>query len=363
MKHTSSAWTLALLFAALVLYASLYPFAGWRLQAGLSWHWLLAPWPRYWTAFDVWANFLGYVPLGFLLAVAMVRTGWGPWSWPMAVLLPAVFSLSIETLQTLLPTRVPSNLDLVLNSAGGLVGATLAWALERMGFVRRWARWRADWFEADAHGGLVLLALWFPALLYPAPIPFGLGQVWERLEAVLQTWFEGTPFVQWVPAASAPLIPLSPLAESLGVMLCLLAPLMLGYSQIRTVSRRLWLVPLLLLLASLVEGFSYALTYGPQQAWTWINPAVLLGSGLALLVGLALLALPRRLCLVLMLMSLAVSLTLLNRVPETPYFAQSLEIWEQGRFIRFHGLSQWLGWLWPWAALLFGLLTLGRSRH
>jgi hypothetical protein len=56
-----------------------------------------------------------------------------------------------------------------------------------------------------------------------------------------------------------------------------------------------------------------------------------------------------------MLLSLAVSLTLLNRVPETPYFAQSLEVWEQGRFIRFHGLSQWLGWLWPWMALLFGL--------
>ena len=38
----------------------------------------------------------------------------------------------------------------------------------------------------------------------------------------------------------------------------------------------------------------------------------------------------------------------------------TLEVWEQGRFIRFHGLSQWLGWLWPFAAILFGLRTLAR---
>ena len=62
-----------------------------------------------------------------------------------------------------------------------------------------------------------------------------------------------------------------------------------------------------------------------------------------------------------MLLALAVSLTLLNRTSASPYFAQSLEVWEQGRFIRFHGLSQWLGWLWPFAALWLGGHALARS--
>jgi len=361
MKNRSSAWILALLFAVLVLYASLYPFSGWRSQGGLSWSWLLAPWPRYWTAFDVWANLLGYVPLGFLLATAMLRTGWGGWSWPLAVLLPALLSLGIETAQTLLPVRVPSNLDLALNGAGGVLGASLAWLLDRLGLMRRWSQWRADWFEADAYGGPVLLGLWFPALLYPAPIPFGLGQVWERVESGLQAWVSGTPFAQWLPAVTLPDRALGPLAETLCVMLCLLAPLLLGFSQLRSAKRRLLLVPALLVVAAAVEGISYALTYGPLLAWAWVNPQVLLGCGLALLVSMALVVLPRRLCLVLMMLSLAVSLTLLNRVPETPYFAQSLEVWEQGRFIRFHGLSQWLGWLWPWVAMLFGLVTVARA--
>ena len=77
--------------------------------------------------------------------------------------------------------------------------------------------------------------------------------------------------------------------------------------------------------------------------------------------GLLMLGLSRRLCTVVMLLTLAVSLTLLNLAPDSPYFAQSLEVWEQGRFIRFHGVSQWLGWLWPFAALIFGMRLVART--
>jgi 2',3'-cyclic-nucleotide 2'-phosphodiesterase (5'-nucleotidase family) len=41
------------------------------------------------------------------------------------------------------------------------------------------------------------------------------------------------------------------------------------------------------------------------------------------------------------------------QAPADPYFAASLHGWEQGRFIRFHGLAQWIGWCWPYAATLW----------
>jgi hypothetical protein len=50
-----------------------------------------------------------------------------------------------------------------------------------------------------------------------------------------------------------------------------------------------------------------------------------------------------------------VYLSLLNQAPTSPYFAQTLAAWEQGRFIRFNGIAQWLGWLWPYAALVYVL--------
>jgi hypothetical protein len=60
------------------------------------------------------------------------------------------------------------------------------------------------------------------------------------------------------------------------------------------------------------------------------------------------------------LLALAVQLTLLNQAPDSPYLSQTLQIWEQGRFIRFNGLAQWLGWLWPFAATAYVLLRLSR---
>jgi hypothetical protein len=41
----------------------------------------------------------------------------------------------------------------------------------------------------------------------------------------------------------------------------------------------------------------------------------------------------------------------MSQASEDVYFAQSLQAWEQGRFIRFHGAAQWVGWLWPYAAM------------
>jgi len=40
------------------------------------------------------------------------------------------------------------------------------------------------------------------------------------------------------------------------------------------------------------------------------------------------------------------------QAPLDAYRAASLQAWEQGRFIRFHGAAQWVGWLWPYAALV-----------
>ena len=54
--------------------------------------------------------------------------------------------------------------------------------------------------------------------------------------------------------------------------------------------------------------------------------------------------------------TLSVNVALVAQAPSDPYYAESLQQWEQGRFIHFHGLAQWVGWLWPFAAgaTLFG---------
>jgi hypothetical protein len=103
---------------------------------------------------------------------------------------------------------------------------------------------------------------------------------------------------------------------------------------------------------------SAALSYGPQHAWAWADAPVQAGVAGAAVLAVVLLAIPRRAAAALTLLGLAVQLVLLNQAPADPYFAQTLQTWEQGRFIRFHGVVQWLGWLWPYAALLVVLMRL-----
>lgn len=359
--HKTSAWPLAWVYAALIVFASLFPFIGWRDQGISPWVFLSAPLPPpYWTGFDVATNMVGYAPLGFLLALALLRTGRGLAAVPLALLAGAGLSLLLEFLQIYLPQRVPSNLDLVLNTVGTLAGALSAALLERLGAIDRWSRFRDRWFAPDARGALVLMALWPWALLFPAAEPFGLGQVFERLEAALAELLSGTPFLDWLPVRAEPLQPLSPVAELLCVALGLLVPCLLAYSMVRHLGRRVLLVLAIIVGGVGATALSAALSYGPAHAWAWLDMPARVGIWVGLVLAALLLALPQRASAVLLLVVLTLHLGLLNDAPASAYFAQTLLTWEQGRFIRFYGLGQWLGWLWPYATLVYVLLRASR---
>ena len=354
---------LALALVCLVVYASLYPFSGWRNQGISPFGFLGAPLPKYWTGFDVGVNLLGYAPLGFLLALSGLRSRRVAWAVSVAVLTASLLSLAMETLQAFLPSRVPSNVDLALNTLGAWLGGCCALALERSGLVERWGRVRKRWFSRDARNVLVLLLLWPPALLFPAAVPMGLGQVFERLESAAADALADSPFLQWLPVRDVELQPLVPLAELVCVALGGLIPCLMGYCVIRALRQRAVFAAAALATGLGASALSAALSYGPEHAWAWFDVPVRAGVGLAALLAALLLALPRRVAAALALLALVTHLSLLNQAPAGPYFAQTLQIWEQGRFIEFYGLVQWLGWLWPYAALGCLVARLSRSEQ
>ena len=358
--HKTAASPLALMYAVLIVYASLYPFADWRDQDIVPWAFLSAPFPRYWTRFDVAINIVGYLPLGSMLALSALRSGRSHHAFWLSILLGSVLSLAMETLQSYLPVRVPSREDWLLNSAGAALGAGMTVVLERLGAIDRWSRFRARWFVPHARGGLVLLATWPLALLFPAAVPFGLGQVFERIETDLADRLADTPFLDWMPVRDIELQPLVPSAELACVLLGLLIPCLLGFCVIRSPWRRVVFAPVCIGTGVLVTALSAALSWGPLHAWAWLDLPTQWGiAGAVVLAILATIA-SWRVSAALALLALGVYLSVLNQAPESAYFAQTLQAWEQGRFIRFHGLAQWWGWLWPYATLLYVLTQIGQ---
>jgi len=368
-RHRSSAVPLAWLYGALIVYASLYPFTGWRVPSPGPFDFLLLGWWHWWTGFDLVSNLLGYLPFGLLVFVALARGGRSTTAsvW-IAIAAGTLLSLTMETLQNYLPQRVASNVDLTLNALGSALGAGVGAALHLRGGIARWQRVRDHWFVERSAGGFALLLLWPIALLFPTSVPFGLGHVLDRLQPQLVGLLQGTPAEAWtsgwaaadgaLPAAAAARPALSAAGEVGIVVLGLLAPCLVAFSIAIPGWRRALLVLGAVALGAATTTLSTALNFGPSHALAWTTRDTLqalgVGTGAAALLSLV----PRRVAAGFGLIALTALVMLVAQAPADPYFAQSLQGWEQGRFIRFHGAAQWVGWLWPYAALAYLLARL-----
>jgi VanZ family protein len=364
----STATPLAWAYVALVLYASLFPFSGWRWPPGQGPLELMAlPWPRWQGRFDIVSNLVGYVPLGLLLCIAQLRQRRPAW-WALLFAGGVATGLSYltEFTQNFLPERYPSVVDLLLNGAGAALGALLAIGLKAAGGLQRWQMLRERWFYADASAGLALMALWPVALLFPAPVALGLGQVVERLRQVLLELLANVPWAQHAAAlleAAAPWPqPPSMALEGAVQFVGLLAPCLLAFALGPASWRRGALALLVAVGGFLATTLCTALSFGPEHALAWVSDtSVLAWAAALLLAGLGCMV-PSHVAATLGLMALTALAVLVAQVDSDPYFALSLQAWEQGRFIRFNGLAQWIGWLWPYATLAWLFTRLDRTR-
>lgn len=362
-RHRSSATPLAWLYAALIAYASLYPFVPWKVPGVSPFAFLVLPWPRYWTWFDLVANLLGYIPLGALVFGAIVRSGGrAKPALLLALAIGTAWSLLMEFVQNFLPQRVASNLDLGLNALGTLLGAALGFWIHVRGGVERWQTARDRWFIGRSAGGLALLLLWPVGMLFPLPVPLAQGQVLAKLQQGIANLLAGTSVAPWVEDwADAELNRdmLSPGGEFALIALGLLAPCLVAFTVARPGWRRFVLALGAAALGVLATTLSTALNFGPQHLLAWSTPQALAALAFAIALAVPLSLLPQRAAAGLGLVALTALVIVVAQAPSDPFFAQSLQGWEQGRFIRFYGVARWVGWLWPYAAIVYLLARLG----
>lgn len=336
---------LALAYLVLIVYASLYPLANWR-DLGISpLAYLDAAWPRYWTAFDLWTNIAAYVPLGFLLALALRGL---PGRWPAAVLallLGGLLSFCMECLQTWLPSRVPSNVDLGCNTLGAAIGAVLA------AWNGKHIYWRLNQLQQELLApipyvdfGLVLLGTWLLTQLSPETLLFGAGD--------LRSVFGLTPAVPY----AAP----SFFVLETGVIVC--NTIAIGLFARTLLSERAsphLILGVFLVLALAIRAFGAAVLVTPHDALSWLTPGARLGLLLGSVLLWLMLLLPAPLRVALAGVALMGGTTLVNLAPPNPYSDAALATWRQGHFLNFNGLTRWVASLWPFVALPY-LTALGR---
>lgn len=340
--------SLAIVYVLLIVYASLHPFTGWRDSGASIFGYLAAPWPRYYTGFDLALNVLAYAPLGFLLVPTLARLGIFTAALA-AVLIGSGLSFAMETLQNFLPSRVPSNIDLACNSLGALIGATagMNWGRTLLDGGRLY-RLRVRQVISGRRGefGLVLLGLWLLALLNPQALLFGSGDLRVLLEMLE---------LPALPYSARRFVALEAAVAAAG----LLCAGLIAWSLLRRPHRRLLIA--FLLLPLLIRGFANAVLVNAAQFVQWLTPGNSAGLAIGAVALYAATWLPALAQRMLAAMALMLATALVNLAPENPYLSASLAVWQQGHFFNFNGLTRLVSSLWPFAALAY--LMLPRSRE
>ncbi|RXZ37023.1 hypothetical protein D9O50_08240 [Oxalobacteraceae bacterium CAVE-383] len=344
-----------LAYACLIVYASWYPFSGWRDLGIHPLAYLDAPFPYYWTLFDVATNVVGYAPFGLLLVLAMHPRIKGLAAVLAATLTAALVSGVMEAVQTYLPTRVASNLDLCTNIAGALLGA-LAGAILRHRLLEssRLLELRRRWLNDDAGRGLVVVGLWPLAQIYPVSHFFGLGQLFGALSGWLSALLVEPIDLATLLFNGAALSSEQYWLSEVVITVCgLIGGVLTLLVVLRKSAPRLRLALALVGSALLVKIFASALFFAPENAFISLTPATLRGLliGAALLLPLAFLpsGFQRRIASC----ALILGIFIINLLPPNPYFVSTLQTWVQGKFLNFNGAAQFLSVAWPFFALWF----------
>jgi VanZ family protein len=333
------ALSFAVLYALTIVYASLAPFAGWQTPTSIT----LFDWPRYLTSFDVLINVAAYVPLGMLLALASERAlqGRSRLVWPSAV--AALLSLALELTQAWLPGRVSSPVDLLANSAGGVLGAWAA--LSVVGYTtREWlASFRARECNPSAFTdwGLMLIAVWLVAQLNPA-IPI--------FEAGLVAGFPETPLTIDNPYDAAVLMP-----QVLGIALNVTAMALLISLITHPARLAIWAVLAVLLAGFLAKLVMASMLLKAPQLASSLAPATVIGVSSGIVVFVLLSRVVRRWRAFWATLSIFAGGVMAKLASVYSAIDEALRLfsWSHGQLANFTSLTRGLNEIWPVAVMIF----------
>lgn len=343
----------ALAYILVIIYASLQPFIDWRSVHGEFGSFLFAPWPRWITIDDVLFNFVAYVPLGFLLALAWCARWNARVTVVIATLACIALSLVLEVAQQHLPSRIASNVDLLINSFGGAVGALIAPLFAPGRRLREvLALLRGRWFVRGARGdaALILAGLWLITQLHTPLVAFGNGDLRSSLNLAGRIVYTPGSYL----AAEAAVV----MFNTIGIGLLLA-------SAARDASGYWRALALLIAGACALNAAAALLVLRAPNAWSWLTPGVGIGLGAALVLLLMLTQLPQRGRAAVSLLALAAAVIMINIIPENPYRLAPSHLL-QGRashILSFASMARALSDLWPFLAMLCALFSLPARRR
>ena len=342
---------LTVAYLLLVVYASLYPFADWRVPNDDATLFLFAGWPPYIVASDVVLNVLAYAPLGLLLTLMWMGhvPRWAAVA--LGVTAALLLSLVLEYAQAYLRTRISSNVDVLTNSIGALWGAVVAYVWgERWLLSGELHRLREQYFRPGARTdfAFVLLALWMLTQLNAEIWLFGNGNLRHFLPAKFGVRYTADAYLLLEAGVAA--LNFSGVAFLIGAIA-------------RSFAAAAVSVTTLVLTALMLKSIASMALFIPGNPGLWLTPGSVLGMVAGVMLWLPLSQLSAVNAIRAAVLCFMLGVFLVNIAPENPYLVAALQVLQSGQFLRFNAMIGLLSSWWPFLVLAYLLfLLLGRRR-
>lgn len=368
---------LRVLFAAVTLaivYLSLWPMHGWRLRQPSMFAWLGVGIPRHWTVADLVSNIGAYAIFGLLLVLAWASPA-RPWRGILAATtLGLGLSLTLESLQSWLPARVPSLLDVAANGGGALLGGILGavLGLTRARFAGEHRQVSLHWYQQGPALGWALLLVWVVGQVPAHRLLFTSGQLDRWILAVLQkanglaSGVASTAATETMPGWLDSLQPLHGIAETLAITATIGVLGVLVMDLVRPLGARLAWIGGLLLLGLGLRMLLSPTVFRDQPLLGWLTAGaqagLVLGAALLYLIG----SFTARTRLAIGAVLVPISIALVFLASADPYFvatiAQARNPFEPALTPSLRSLINLLGGSWPLLCVLYFVARLTTNR-
>lgn len=368
MNRSTSMLIAGLLYACGIAIISLSPWSDWTWIPESPLAFLWAPWPKYWTGFDVFVNILAYAPFGVLISRSIsdrlrYRTLGAAWSLLLTLAAGLLLSIALESLQTYLPSRRSSLMDVLANGFGTFMGAffSSAYAQNRSRPTIR----ETTPMEISA---VMLLGIWFLAQAAPQPIWLALGDIGIQtdLRSVF-TWF--APPTPENPVMEAEVFAAQRiLAEALCVASAIISCALIVHLTLLDSSRWFaryaashWVRTLAIVtVLTLTIRTGWISVLSAVRPDTWFTAGAQAGVILAALSAYGLAGARPTQQRVAAIAGLITTIVLANSLPESSYTSALHVDWSKGRWFNLQALANLAATGWPFVALAWLFFVLPR---
>jgi hypothetical protein len=240
-----------------------------------------------------------------------------------------------------LPIRIASNVDLLANALGALVGATGARLLaptRALGARLHAMRHRLFEEGMTADVGFVIVLLWLVTQFHPTAQLFGTGALRATLD--LPAYSAHTPLLAFA-------------SEAVVVMFNLLGVGLLLSALMRGTSRPIPVIGSAVGAALAVKVFSAIALLQASMPFAWFTPGVAAGLAAGWILLFAAIRLPRPAQLAIAAACIAIATAVINLAPDNPYLSVPPRLLARGasHFLSFSGIVRALSELWPLLAM------------